>query len=69
MNPLPIDKAIPLPSRFPFEQMKVGDSFAIPPDVQRTTASVAATRYGNKTNKKFITRKMPDGSYRCWRTE
>ena len=69
MNPLPIDKAIPLPSRFPFEQMEVGDSFAIPPDVQRTTASVAAARYGSKHGMKFITRKMPDGTIRCWRTQ
>ena len=25
----PIDKNVPLPARFPFEQMEVGDSFVI----------------------------------------
>ena len=64
-----IDKNIPLPSRWPFKQMAVGDSFALPPSVPRTTLSIAAMRYGKKHNVKFITRKMPDGTIRCWRTE
>ena len=69
MNPLPIDKNIPLPARFPFAGMKVGDSFAVPADVQRATVAVAASRYGRKHKMKFSTRKMEDGSYRCWRME
>ena len=69
MNQLPIDKAIPIPNRFPFDKMEVGDSFAIPADVPRTTVNVAARRYGDKHNMKFITRQMPDGTIRCWRTQ
>jgi hypothetical protein len=47
--------------------MEVGDSFVI--TTKRSTASVAARRYGDKHKMKFITRKMPDGTIRCWRTE
>jgi hypothetical protein len=64
-----IEKGIPLPCRFPFEQMEVGDSFAVPPDVHRTTVSIAALRYGRKHGAKFSTRKTPDGTIRCWRTQ
>jgi hypothetical protein len=63
----PIDKGVPIPNRFPFDQMEVGDSFVI--TTKRHTASVAARRYGDKHNMKFITRQMPDGTIRCWRTQ
>jgi hypothetical protein len=48
--------------------MNVGDSFAIPPEIKRHTVAVSAMRYGKKHGMKFTTRKMPDGTYRCWRT-
>jgi hypothetical protein len=64
-----IEKGIPLPRWFPFEQMEVGDSFAIPPDIRRETVAVAALRYGRKHDMKFVVRLMPDRSYRCWRLE
>ena len=63
-----IDKNIPLPTRWPFKQMEVGDSFAIPTDMKRHTVAVSAMRYGKKHGMKFTTRKMPDGTFRCWRT-
>ncbi len=69
MKMLPIDKNVPLPARFPFEQMEVGDSFVVPSGMHRTTVSIAALRYGRKHRMKFITRKMPDGTIRCWRTQ
>lgn len=69
MNQLPIDKNVPLPARFPFAGMKVGDSFAVPADVKRATVAVAASRYGKENGKVFSVRKMKDGSYRCWRLE
>lgn len=69
MKTLPIEKNIPIPKRFPFDKMEIGDSFSIPSNVRRSTASVAARRYGDKHKMKFITRKMPDGTIRCWRTE
>ena len=67
MSHLPIDKGIPMPGKFPFEKMEVGDSFVIPPDTRRTTASVAAKRFADKHGVKFATRKLPDGTLRCWR--
>ena len=67
MSHLPIDKGIPLPKRYPFEHMQVGDSFVIPPNTHRTTVSIAAKRFGDKHGVKFATRKLPDGTLRCWR--
>jgi hypothetical protein len=64
-----IDKDHPLPVKYPFEQMEVGDSFAVPDTVKRTTLSIAMRRYGRKNNKKFTVRKFKDGAYRCWRIE
>jgi hypothetical protein len=62
-----IDKNIPLPKRFPFDRMEVGDSFAVPPDVKRSTISVAAKRFGVESGWKFTVRQMPNRSLRCWR--
>jgi hypothetical protein len=64
-----VEKNIPLPLKFPFDKMEVGDSFAIPSEVKRATVAVYARRYGDKHGMKFITRQMPDGSIRCWRTK
>jgi len=63
-----IESGIPLPERYPFAKMKVGDSFLIPESVSRHAAAVAALRYGAANGKKFTTRKTPEG-YRCWRVE
>jgi hypothetical protein len=63
-----IEKSIPIPSRYPFGQMEVGDSFVIPPEMNRSTVAVYAWRYAQQHGRKFTTRKMPDGTYRCWRT-
>jgi hypothetical protein len=64
-----VEKNIPLPLKFPFDQMEVGDSFAIPSEVKRATVAVYARRYGDKHGMKFITRQMTDGIIRCWRTK
>ncbi len=64
-----IEKNVPLPVMYPFAKMDIGDSFAIPPHIQRATISVAANRYGAKHGMKFTVRMMPDRSYRCWRIE
>jgi len=65
----PIDSNVPMPTRYPFDKMKVGDSFLVPSDVTRQAVAVAATRYGRKHNMKFSTRQLKDGGFRCWRTE
>jgi hypothetical protein len=67
MNQPLIEKGVPIPGRFPFGEMEMGDSFVI--TTKRSTAAVAARRYGDKHGMKFITRQMPDGTIRCWRTQ
>lgn len=64
-----IDSNIPLPSKWPFPDMKVGDSFAVSEKVKRQTIAVAAMRYGKKNGMKFTVRKSLDGNLRCWRIE
>ena len=67
MNQLPIDKNVPLPKKYPFAQMAVGDSFLVPLGTSRFAVGQAAKRYGVEHGVKFTVRQMPDGSFRCWR--
>lgn len=69
MSHIRVDKDVPIPKRYPFEQMEVGDSFAVPEGINRTRVSVAAMRYGREHKMKFTVRQMPDRSLRCWRVE
>lgn len=64
-----IDKNVPIPVKFPFAKMKIGDSFAVPPDVKRPAVTVAAMRFGRKYGVKFTVRQVADKTYRCWRIE
>lgn len=58
----------PIPGKYPFDQMKVGDSFVIPDVMNRNTVTVAAWRYGKKMGMKFSVKRLPDGKgYACWR--
>lgn len=63
-----VEKGIPFPRKYPFADMAVGDSFAVPPEVHRTTVAIAALRYGRKHDMKFVVRLTPDRTLRCWRT-
>jgi hypothetical protein len=67
MTEIKVESGIPVKKKYPFEEMKVNDSFAIPTNIQRTTVAVAAKRYGDKHKMKFIVRIMEDRTYRCWR--
>jgi hypothetical protein len=62
-----VEKNIPLPSKYPFAKMAIGDSFAVPPNIKRTTVSVSAARFAAKHGAKFTVRQMPDRTLRCWR--
>lgn len=64
-----IDKQFPIPVKFPFAGMQVGDSFAVPPDVKRPAVTVAAMRFGRKHGMKFTVRQVADKTFRCWRIE
>lgn len=63
-----IESNVPVPRKYPFEHMKVGDSFLIPDGMARTTVSVAAGRYAAKHKMKFTVRQTPQG-FRCWRIQ
>jgi hypothetical protein len=63
-----IESGIPMPNKYPFFKMRVGDSFAVPKGVDRTAVAVSALRHARKTGTKFTVRKTPEG-YRCWRIE
>jgi hypothetical protein len=62
-----VDKGIKLPKKFPFDDMAIGDSFAVPNNINRQAISVAALRYGIKHQMKFTVRLVEDRSLRCWR--
>jgi|SanBayMetagenome_1026888.scaffolds.fasta_scaffold106850_3 hypothetical protein len=64
-----VDKNIPIPVKFPFAGMQVGDSFAVPPDVKRPAVTVAAMRFGRRHGMRFTVRQVADKTYRCWRIE
>lgn len=64
-----VDKHVPIPTKFPFAKMKVGDSFAVPSNVKRPAVTVAAMRYGRKHDMKFTVRQTDakGAAFRCWR--
>jgi hypothetical protein len=64
-----VEKDVPLPVKFPFAGMQVGDSFAVPPDVKRPAVTVAAMRFGRRHGMRFTVRQVADKTYRCWRIE
>lgn len=65
---LPIDEDVPVPPRhrYPFEQMNVGDSLAIPAD-EYPRARMGALNYSQRRTVRFTSRKQPDGTGRIWR--
>jgi hypothetical protein len=67
-----VESGIPIPGQrsgrrrlYPFPEMKVGDSFAVPTGSQQTVRS-AACWYGVRNRKQFSVRKSATG-FRCWR--
>lgn len=62
-----IEKGIEMPQRYPFAEMEVGDSFAVPDGVNRTNISTSAYFHGEKYGKKFSVRKDATKRLRVWR--
>ena len=71
-----IDKNIPIQhytkqvkgyDKYPFMEMEVGDSFAIPEGHNDRSIKTYASTIGKKMGIKFKIYKTPDGTYRCWR--
>jgi hypothetical protein len=76
-----IDKNVPIPkglsvgdetksyhSKYPFSKMEIGDSFFVPHDQGAFVVGSAASGYGRRHGKKFISRKTHDPyGVRIWR--
>lgn len=67
-----VETGVELPPKrfciYPFETMKVSDSFCMPSeyaDRVRTAASI----WGERNNARFTIRKMTGTLHRCWRTK
>ena len=67
---LPVPKAVraPRPSKYPWEELAVGDSFLVPTDTIKPGAVRNATWKANRTypDRRFVTREV-DGGTRVWR--
>lgn len=72
-TPPKIEAGVPLPRRsresfYPWEQMKVGDSFLFSKDLESGTPYQLAKQASQRLGRKFKAHRTPDGA-RCWRTE
>ena len=64
-----VEKDVPIPNKYPFQDMEVGDSFELAPTMKRATVTVAAQRWGQKHGAKFTIKKIGENTFRCWRIE
>ena len=52
--------------KYPFDSMKIGDSFLVPSEDSHRSVSIAASNYGKAYGEVFVTRTVEDG-VRVWR--
>lgn len=70
-----IEDNVPVPSsyvcrgntKYPFLEMKIGQSFVFQPGEKLRSFRSCASSFGQRNNMKFTVQKQDDGSYRCWR--
>jgi hypothetical protein len=69
-----IEKNVPIPknglhgrNKYPWREMKVGDSFLFAKDITKATA-YANAHAASRAGLKFLTRRTEKG-FRCWRVE
>lgn len=76
MSLIAIERNIPIPdpkrggprqSKYPWSQMKVGESFLFPETVKKSTAASLVYSAGKSRKRKFSIRTVDNG-IRCWRT-
>jgi len=69
---IPIDHDVPIPaitrmSKYPFDDMEVGDSFTILPEASKNISSAIGAYCRKRSDgRKFITRSI-EGGVRIWR--
>lgn len=76
MSKFAIERGIPMPKResiqtsnYPFIEMLVGESFAIPEDFPVDRIRAAATQFNKRKAPKRVTVLKTKDGYRCWRVE
>lgn len=69
-----IESDIPVPATrmrkartYPFADMEIGDSFAIPADVPHNRVRIAGYQFGRRHNRKYTVQRVNGERYRCWR--
>ena len=70
---IPINNVRETKSKYPFNEMDVGDSFFVKCDAEtitskRSTVMSSSIYYGRMAGKKFTSRTFPDG-FRIWRVK
>ena len=73
----PVESGIPIPKGderprssaaiFPFDKMKVGDSFSINKDRKYLHRNALARRKTSHPEERYVTRKKKNKNFRCWR--
>jgi hypothetical protein len=73
MSDFKVDKGVPLPknigrklTKYPWHEMKVGDSFLVPTELALSLAANIAYRNRKFPEIKFVQRRV-QGGYRVWR--
>lgn len=73
MSEIKVERGVKMPtinrnkkSKYPWGDMKPGDSFLVPAENRKTVASLATTA-GKRYKMKFATRQVEDGALRVWR--
>lgn len=70
-----VESNIEMPSKradrvkYPFRQMKIGDSFLIEETSDLEKVRSAASYFGNRNEGFSFSIRKTDAGYRCWRTE
>ena len=66
--PIPTDRGVGRPMKYPLDTLEVGQSFTIPL-AERQAVSVRIAYYSKAHGVKFTTRKVDENTLRVWRTE
>jgi hypothetical protein len=70
-----IEKGIPMPrrgrpcgSKYPFDQMEIGDSFVIPDEKVKSVRAIVVSRRKTRKDPHCYVVGRYQNSYRCWRS-
>lgn len=67
-KPIPSARRNGAAGKYPWRDLKPGDSFKFEPHVQMNSASSYVSRMSIQWDRKFVVRNTPDGIW-CWRVD